>query len=83
MLGDLSLESGLAASLRELAHFQGEDGYRIFEKGPPAAFRESAPTALDAHVWIIERTLRDREEHTEVEAAMRSLGTGPTTEERR
>jgi hypothetical protein len=55
MLDGRPLEDVLTASHYDYAHFQGEDGYRIFEKGTQNGFVDFAKTELDAHLWIVER----------------------------
>lgn len=59
MLDGRSLEEALEASNYDFAHFQGEDGYRIFEKAREREYVEFANTALDAHLWIAERSRRE------------------------
>ena len=55
--GDRSLEAVLASSRYDYAHFQGEDGYRIVDTVGPTTCLDSVPTRLDAHLWIVERSL--------------------------
>ena len=59
MLDGRSSEEALEASDYGFAHFQGEDGYRIFEKGTEYECVGFANTAQDAHLWIVERSRRE------------------------
>jgi len=59
MLDGRSLEEALEASDYDFAHFQGEDGYRIFKKGTERECLEFANSALDAHLRIVERARRE------------------------
>ena len=54
MLEGQPLEVALAASCYDYAHFQGQDGHRISEKGKVSGLVGSASTKLDAHLWIVE-----------------------------
>lgn len=59
LLGSRSLAQVLAESPYEFAHFQGEDGYRIYDKRIDNGFVDFAPTTLDAQLWIVGNSEQD------------------------
>lgn len=63
MLAGQSLEDVLAEAPYGYAHFQGEDGYRIYDwrnRDSPVGF---AASTLDAHLWIVEHYLASFEKN--------------------
>lgn len=52
----------LAAAPYGYGHFQGEDGYRIWDERLDPGFVGFSPTAEGAEEWIIEQFLREEED---------------------
>lgn len=57
LLAGRPLAQILSEAPYEFGHFQGEDGYRIWDKRMKNKFLHFAPTELDAHLWIVETYL--------------------------
>jgi hypothetical protein len=57
LLGGRNLEDVLAEAPYKFAHFQGEDGYRLYDTRQKEDFLGFVYTSLDAHLWIVERYL--------------------------
>ena len=62
LLAGRSLDAVLAEAYYEFAHFQGEDGYRLYDKREKEGFLGFVYTPLDAHLWIVERHMADRKD---------------------
>ena len=62
LLAGRPLEEVLAEAPYEYAHFQGEDGYRLYDMREDDGFKGFVYTPLDAHVWILERYLGKKED---------------------
>ena len=60
LLGARALEQVLAESPYDFGHFQGEDGYRIYDKRVQDGFVGFAATPLDAHLWIVGKSLTEQ-----------------------
>ena len=57
LLNGQDLEAVLRDAPYEYSHFQGEDGYRIWDKCVENGFVGFASTPFDAELWIVETTL--------------------------
>jgi len=61
LLSGQSLDDILAESPYQYAHFQGEDGYRLFDVRNENEFIDFATNLLDAHLWVVERYLAEKD----------------------
>ena len=61
LLNGQPLEEVLSAAPCKYGHFQGEDGYRIWDERLENGFVHFASTPLDAHLWIVEAYLSEQE----------------------
>ncbi len=55
LLAGRNLDDVLAQSPYDFGHFQGEDGYRIYDTRIKDGFIGFASTRLDAHIFILEK----------------------------
>jgi len=55
LLGDQALDAVLRAAPYGYGHFQGEDGYRIWDRRIENGFIGFASSPLEAELWIVER----------------------------
>ncbi|NOX61146.1 MAG: hypothetical protein GXP42_04260 [Chloroflexi bacterium] len=56
----MSLEEALAEAPYDYDHWQGEDGYRIFDVRVQEGYVGFASSPSDAELWIVERYLADK-----------------------
>lgn len=59
LLNGRSLREVLYEAPYKFGHFQGEDGYRIWDNRRPGKFLHTAQTPLDAEIWIIKKFDQD------------------------
>ena len=58
----MSLEEVLAEAPYQYGHWQGEDGYRIFDTRVKDRYIGFVSSESDAELWIVERYLADKTE---------------------
>jgi hypothetical protein len=56
----MSLEEVLAEAPYQYGHWQGEDGYRIFDTRVKDGYIDFVSSESDAELWIVERYLADK-----------------------
>ena len=57
LLNGRKLEDVLAEAPYAYGHFQGEDGYRIWDERVEKGFVAFVSTTLEAELWIVEKYL--------------------------
>ncbi len=62
LLDGQSLEEVLSAAPYKYGHFQGEDGFRIWDERVEEGVVHFAYTPLDAQLWIVKTYLSERNE---------------------
>ena len=63
LLNGRTVEDVLAEAPYDYGHFQGDEGYRIWDKrGEKNEFAAFANSTLDAELWIVEKYLSENKE---------------------
>lgn len=60
---DMSIEEVLEKSPYGYSHWQGEDGYRIFDTRFKEKYVGFSYTSFNAELWILERYLLEKDEY--------------------